>query len=760
MKAKIIPVLIANLFAATAASAADDAATFGGSVSLGLRGTYVNAKDEAQLQHFRDLGTGLMGGFDVGGKSNNNYMNLFGENIGRDDQYIDLRGGQYGNFKYQLYNDNVPNNLNFSSRTPYSGVGSSVLRGPNYFATNPRAPDPSTWNTFDYSVKRETYGGNVELTFNSPWFVRFDAREVRKDGLTPVTGGTTVFEVPAPVNYKTTDWSVEGGYASKRGQFTASYLQSKFSNGTDNMQFTNPSVGVPSVGGNPTAAFIGAPGFQGGLDNITLPSDNKMEKFALTGVLRQLPMNSTLSGRFNYNKQTNSLPVWQTQLVAQSTTVGGVTTTTGAAPAGVASTNNFNGDVKSTSAALALTSSLTKELDSKVFWNWYERQNRSTRITYYQQTLASNGTVNGITQFIPPYGYGLDYKKNNLGFDLSYRLAQAQKLLGGFDYTKTERNRDDFTNTKDDRFWIEYRNSMLDNLTGRAKYQYLKRRSDNVATEDPALHPDNDTALVEHVFARFDVANVDQNLFKLVLDSTFDAVPTLDLGLEAIYKKNDYKDIQLGRTQDLRNEYVLSAGWGDAAKFRVTAFADWEQVKYDGARRYIPRQAGAGVSQNYNPAVPFSQAAAGVTNPYSQDSYNWWSSNKDQNYAIGLGADWPVSERLAFKASYIYSHTSGLAEFTSVNNLGTPTNVPGSNLANFDNTTRHQLNLRGKYVVNKSWEIQGGYAYERYSVGDDAYKGYSYTLYNGLASTGYLSGAGAFPDYTAHIYWLMGTLKF
>jgi hypothetical protein len=205
---------------------------------------------------------------------------------------------------------------------------------------------------------------------------------------------------------------------------------------------------------------------------------------------------------------------------------------------------------------------------------------------------------------------------------------------------------------------------------------------------------------------------------------------------------------------------VLTAGWGDNTKFRVTAFADWEQVKYNSNSRFIPRTG----AQNFNPAVPVFQPP-GTTNPYSQDSYNWAWSNKDRNYELGLAANWPVMERLSFTASYIYSHTSGLAEFTSANNIGTPTNIAGSALANFDNTTRHQLNLRGKYALNKNWDITGGYAYERYSVSDDPYQGYLYTLGNAsngaaLASTGYLSGAGAFPDYTAHIYWIMGTFKF
>ena len=72
-------------------------------------------------------------------------------------------------------------------------------------------------------------------------------------------------------------------------------------------------------------------------------------------------------------------------------------------------------------------------------------------------------------------------------------------------------------------------------MTSRIKYQYMERSGD--------FNPDIATLTqnpMDLFVRRFDVANVDQNLVKLALD--FTPAPLFDLGVEAIYKENKYKD--------------------------------------------------------------------------------------------------------------------------------------------------------------------------------------------------------------------------
>ena len=154
-KLKLIPLLVANLFAVTAVSAADDEFTWSGTVEAGARGIssdgdtrngarsggipptpantvpFEGPRDNAKFIEYRDLKhDGLIGDFDIRGNNNRYYVNLFGENIARDDMYLNAQGGQYGVFKYRLYDDKMVHNFSSNALTPFVGVGSNTLTVP------------------------------------------------------------------------------------------------------------------------------------------------------------------------------------------------------------------------------------------------------------------------------------------------------------------------------------------------------------------------------------------------------------------------------------------------------------------------------------------------------------------------------------------------------------------------------------------------------------------------------------------------------
>ena len=124
MRRKLLLILIANLFVATpVALAAEGGLTWTGSASLGLRYTNENANDPSKLNEYRDLSTtsntSVINTLDVRGRGPNYYFNGFIENLGYDDLYLDLKGGQYGAFKYQIYNNELRHNFG-------SGIGASA----------------------------------------------------------------------------------------------------------------------------------------------------------------------------------------------------------------------------------------------------------------------------------------------------------------------------------------------------------------------------------------------------------------------------------------------------------------------------------------------------------------------------------------------------------------------------------------------------------------------------------------------------------
>jgi hypothetical protein len=230
---------------------------------------------------------------------------------------------------------------------------------------------------------------------------------------------------------------------------------------------------------------------------------------------------------------------------------------------------------------------------------------------------------------------------------------------------------------------------------------------------------------------RFDVANVDQNLIKLVLDLT--PAPFFDIGLEAIFKRNNYKDTILGRTEDERQEYYASLAYGDPNAFRVLVFGDVEVTQFDSFHRV-----GTG---NPDPSTP---PVAGT--------YNWTATNKDRAWQLGLGVDWKALARLTFKGSLIVAKTEGSADFAA--EIGSP--LP---IRNFDNTKRTAANVKAVYEFDRQWEFTGGYAYEKYEYDDIGYTGTRYVT-SATATAGLVTGQFSFQPYDASIVYAMAKYKF
>ena len=160
-------------------------------------------------------------------------MSLFGENLGRDDQYIFARGGGYDVFKVQFYSDRMPHNLSFNALTPLNWPGSSLQPAPA--GAYPPATNPATWNNFDYGLQRNTIGGNVEVNAKSPFFFRVDYNEVQTTGIRPSSGqlgtgsGNGLIEFGLPTDYTTKNSMLEGGYKGKNWNVKLGFLDSKFS---------------------------------------------------------------------------------------------------------------------------------------------------------------------------------------------------------------------------------------------------------------------------------------------------------------------------------------------------------------------------------------------------------------------------------------------------------------------------------------------------------------------------------------------------
>ena len=704
MRRKLIAVLVSNLFlGCSAAYAQETGLKWTGEVSLGLRYVHESARDPSKFREYRDLDTSPITVLDLKAENDTHRFNIFAENIGKDDQYIDIRGTQFGQWKFRLYDNELRHRFGSGpgALSPFSGMGSNTLT-----AVFPNA-NVASWNGFDDSLKRRDLGGMAEWSARSPWYVRFDGNQVTRKGIKVIgssqgtSPGNGSIDLPAPVDWKTQNASLEAGYQGPQQHFAISAFYSKFENDNDVLRWSN--------------------GFFGGVDTSVLPADNQLWRIGANGNWRGLPWGSTIAGRVTYSKLTNDVAVLPTMLAAG-----------GATPSTASSSPVYQGEIINTTASFALNSHPMRALDTKLYYNYREKDNNSTQITF--TPTAASGLQCGGQPCTPEL---FAYKKHNIGLDAFYRVNPENRVGAGYDFLHTERHRPDFPKTVDNKYFVEWKNSSFDIVDARLKYQYLHRSSVVFPFADPG-NP------IDAFVRRFDFANVNQHLVKAKLD--FNPVPLLDFGFDVIYKKNDFRDTELGRTQDERQEFYASIGYGDPKSFRVLLFADVELVKLDSRHRV-----GTG---NPDPNAPPQPAAPAVST-----TYTWTAKNKDRSWQTGIAVDWLPYERLKLSSSLIWSETRGTVDFAA--QPGTILAAPFLPIGNFDNTRRLALNLKGIYKVDRQWEITAGYAYERYRYDDIGFEGFRYVAPGGTAAqNSYYTGQTAFQNHNANIFYAYMTYRF
>jgi MtrB/PioB family decaheme-associated outer membrane protein len=702
MNKKLLAVLIANLFVAAPALAQSDDFVLGGSVSLGaIRSGDGNAVDTAKMNEYRDLSNGVLVGFDLLGRGNRYWLDAFGENLGRDDMFARGRGGIYDVFRYNIYVNSVRHNFMSNGLTPYAGAG-----GPVQTATFPRL-DVATWNGLDVSYRRRDFGGALELQALNPWYFRAEANEVTSKGSKPgsasqgLSPGNGFVELAFPVEYKTKNTMLEAGYNTKTIHAALNWTASKFDNDRDFFTWTN--------------------GFwSNGTDASWLSADNKYSRLAGNLTLRRLPLGSTLAIRATKDELESNVALAQTVLHT-----GGVIAATGA------DRDMFNGKIENETFTVALASSPMRALDTRIYYNSYERNDKSPHMEF-NSALGVFGNE--------PYSYD----KKNWGIDAHFRLGRGHRIGAGYDYTDTERTRFDFDATEEKRYFVEYKNSMLDSLSARVKFQRLERESNFLLGNEGANA--NDSNFVERFLKAYDLSNVDQDSLKVTLD--FSPVDRIDLSLEAVARKNDYRDMALGRLTDDRREIYASASYLAPNGMRFTLFGDIEEIEYESRHRVIGTGTAPGA---YDPSTP-----ATATN------YNWEGKVKDRNWAFGAAVEAAVSPRLKLTASAMVYKTDGSVDFASQQAITSATYPV--NMAAYDDTKRTSFNLRATFAATKAVTLTAGYAYEKYEYSDALFDDYRYTVPGTgttvVTATSYLNGYYRDPYYKANIVYALVTYRF
>jgi len=688
------------LFLASFSLADAEEGKVSGEISATGRLTSVSG-NEAKFNEYRDLQDGVYGGIKLKYDSEKYHTDFDARDMGYDTQRYTLEGGKWGDVKFNLNYDEIPHRFTEDAKSFYSGSGSSHLR----YSTPQPNRDTSSWDTFNYSLKRKNSGAGFKLDALKPFFFDVSAAREEKTGIYPLgaagsSPGGIAIELPAPISYRTDSLKLAAGYSRSPLFLSLSYFYSDFNNDHLNLHFRNPDSAAEASD-----------------DATTLPPENRYYKINLAGGIR-LPMNSKL----DINLSTASAKSDGTLLtLAELTNV-------------TLSDRTFKGKIDSQNYAASLTSRPVSFLDARFFLKYYERENKSEEIQ-----VTTTETVNGTPTSTTVSNDLFDYRTAKFGTELGFRLPAKFYLNTSYSHEKIDRKRDDIPKNRDDLYGIELRWTGLEFMTARIGYERLNRRAEFDTPEDGRSD-------IEYYLRRFDAAEQHRDSYKASLD--FFPTENLNFSLGYRHRETDYPDTTLGLTGDRRDEFTIDADYLIMKRVKLFAFFDYERIK----RNQFQRQ----MSQATSPVDP--DLAPTTT------AFNWKASQKDETYSYSLGADiFLIPDKLTLRLQHSYVESNGSVDYTYLlggNPLPTGRTQDNIDLDDWDDYRLRSYLVKLTYHATKAWSIVAGYAYEKYSYEDDQYKGYTYVPATAGTNGAYLTGAYKDTSYKSHTGFLTLSYRF
>ncbi|HOG17020.1 MAG TPA: MtrB/PioB family outer membrane beta-barrel protein [Syntrophales bacterium] len=679
-----LSILLLGLLSFSEAAAED--AKISGEVSVTGLATSISG-NKAKANEYRDIRNGAYGDVRLNYDSEKYDAEFNARDMGYDSQSYSVEGRKWGDFKYDVYFNEIPHNFTYDAKSLYSGTGTSSLGYP----AHPPSADPSSWNTFDYSTKRKNLGGGFKLDAIRPFFFDVSAGREEKTGTYALgaagtSPGGIAIELPAPISYRTDNVKLAAGYTRDPAYLSLGYFYSRFTNDNPTLNFRNPATA------NTAAAT----------DSTTMPPENHYYKIDLAGGFR-LPANS----KFDVKLATASARSEGNLLSSYVADVAGGLT-------GINLSNRtFNGRIDTHNLAMSLTSKPLQFLDTRFFLKYDERWNKSDQIT-----MTDGGTTILNDLF--------DYRKNKFGAELGFRLPAKFYLNTRYTRGTVERKRDDIPKNVDDLYGAELRWKGLDFMAARVGYERLERRAD-------FRTPPGGTGDFEYFIRRFDAAGRSTDAYK----ATLEFFPTEDFNFSIGYRhrETNYRDTILGLTGDRRNELSIDVDYLIGKRVKLFGFFDYERIRLS----QFQRQSNA----TADPALAPTATDFNWTASQKDETYNYTLGT--DIFLI------PEKLTLRLQGSYVEANGSvDYTYLLGANPLPAGRTQDNIDISDWDSYRLSYYLARITYNASKTWSVAVGYAYEKYRYSDAQFDGYAYVPATTGTNGAYLTGAYADPSYESH----------
>ena len=633
--------------------------------SFGVNGTNTKA---AGFQEYGDWSNGPLGtilGFRMENRKTAWFMSGLAENVGRDDQYYQLKTGRYGEYYITLSFDSIPHVYSTQARSLWNGVGTGDLTLRNGLvpgASTPAQVDAALAAAPNMELQVTRQKAALSVTY-APWqsieaYLQI-ANEWR-DGTRPISatfgypfenGATQIIE---PIHYRTLDVTTALRYKEDDLQANLTYTGSFFQNSDESLMWQNP--GLAQV---PSGSYIPTEGL------LSLPPSNDYN--SLKGdVTALISPDLRFSGSLSYSLMR------QNQALLPPTIGSGIIPGAGG-PINLA-------DWNSTAALSRLTADAAINLfnafgqlqyfaSPDLSFDFELRDREESNLTNY---LAYNPLTRqygyiaidgGLAPFSPilsgvyqPNAPGdvvqirnMPFANDNLELTArtSYRLDNHVKLDLSYVHNSIEHSVRELPNADDNRVRLQLAANGFEWGSVRVSYEYGHLMGSDY-TSDPytayysqslpgyvPLSPQGDIPFTMDNLRKFDIGNrVEQRVHA---QTNYIVTPRTDLQLTSDWKIDSYS-AEFGLHDTTSFDINADVNYQMSTSATITGFLTWQDQ-----HRSIT---------NINPqGIPGSGAAGGPNYPFSAA---WQETLNDNDYAAGFTAH-KAWDTVSFDVNYIYT---------------------------------------------------------------------------------------------------------
>lgn len=437
------------------------------------------------------------------GTSNGLYqIDVWGKNIGYDDQRYDLRASKAGEHYFNFQWDQTPNLASTSAQTIYGGVGSDHLTLPPGLAAqlfnraqaaaynganSVQSVINANLHQTDIGIQRDTASVQYRWTPTDAWDIKVDYSHLHRTGTQEQrvifnnSSGGIIADVPQPVNDTTQNFGLNGEYAGnspwgKKFNFKLAYNGSVYK-GDDSYDIDNPffDAGIPVRGNTPFGTACNATDCIGSFGRMSLWPDNNANAFSGT-LGADLPWQSRYIGTASYTMMRQNeafLPFTVNSILNggafTASTTGQPWTSTAALPYA-----SLDGQINTLLVNNVLTTKITSDLKTKFSYRYFDYQN-DTADKLFNEWVGTDEHIYAAGN-TPKASIAGSYTKQNGLAEAIWNPLRGLTTGAQYGYQRVSWTHNDADETTENlgKLYAVYKASSW--LTSRGSWQYSERR--------------------------------------------------------------------------------------------------------------------------------------------------------------------------------------------------------------------------------------------------------------------------------------------